>query len=191
LLLLNWRGVSSVVPYLLVGVFLWFCLHHGGIHTTIAGVAVGLAIPMQGKKEGHVPLDDFMHRIHPWISFGVLPLFAFVSSGISLEGIEAGDVFTPMPLGIALGLFFGKQVGIFGITWLLAKLRLVGKPPGVSWMQIYGISIIAGIGFTMSLFIGLLAFPSSEMQDFVKIGVIGGSLLSTVWGFIVLRFLAR
>ena len=185
---LNWRNVTAITPYVLTGVYLWFCLYHCGIHTTIAGVAVGMAIPMRDKERpNHSPLNSCMHFLHPWVSFIVLPLFAFTSAGVSFEGMKFADVLEPLPLGIALGLFFGKQIGIFCITWLLVKTRLVSKPEGTSWAHLYGVSIIAGIGFTMSLFIGLLAFSDIHLQEMVKVGVIGGSLLSTVWGLIVLR----
>jgi len=192
LVLLNRRNVTSLAPYMLVGIYLWFCLYHSGIHTTIAGVAVGMAIPMRDKDQPHhSPLNHAMHLLHPWVSFLVLPIFAFTSAGVSFADMEINDMFKPLPLGIALGLFFGKQIGIFGTTWLLVMTRLVSKPEGASWMHIYGVSIIAGIGFTMSLFIGLLAFSDPTVQEMVKIGVIGGSLLSTLWGFFVLRFLIR
>ena len=121
------------------------------------------------------------------MSFLILPLFAFTSAGVSFDGIAARDMLQPLPLGIALGLFLGKQIGILGTTWLLVTLRLASKPEGASWRHLYGVSIIAGIGFTMSLFIGLLAFSDAPTQEMIKLGVIAGSLLSTLWGFIMLR----
>jgi len=192
LAVLNWRNITILTPYFLTGIYLWFCFYHSGIHTTVAGVAVGMAIPMRDKDNlRHSPLNTCMHLLHPWVSFLVLPIFAFTSAGVSFAGVQAGDLLKPLPLGIALGLFFGKQIGIFGTTWLLVTMRLAGKPEGASWMHLYGASIIAGIGFTMSLFIGLLAFDDAQLQEMVKIGVIGGSLLATLWGFIVLRYFAR
>jgi NhaA family Na+:H+ antiporter len=192
LTLLNRQNVTALAPYMLTGVYLWFCLYHSGIHTTIAGVAVGMAIPMRDKDRlHHSPLNHAMHLLHPWVSFVVLPIFAFTSAGVSFAGMQASDLLQPLPLGIALGLFFGKQIGIFGTAWLLVTMRLASKPEGASWMHIYGVSIIAGIGFTMSLFIGLLAFSDPQIQEMVKVGVIFGSLLSTLGGFIVLRFFAR
>lgn len=188
LVLLNRRNVTTLAPYLLTGIYLWFCLYHSGIHTTIAGVAVGMAIPMRDKDDHqHSPLNRCMHALHPWVSFLILPLFAFTSAGVSFDGIAARDMLQPLPLGIALGLFLGKQIGILGTTWLLVTLRLASKPEGASWRHLYGVSIIAGIGFTMSLFIGLLAFSDAPTQEMVKLGVIAGSLLSTLWGFIMLR----
>ncbi|MFO0388162.1 MAG: Na+/H+ antiporter NhaA [Alphaproteobacteria bacterium] len=189
---LNRANITTMAPYFLLGIYLWFCFYHSGIHTTVAGVAVGMAIPMRNKLNArHSPVNGVIHFLHPWVSFLVLPIFAFTSAGISFSDMQASDIFAPLPLGIALSLFFGKQIGIFGITWLLITLKLAAKPHGANWLHIYGVSILAGIGFTMSLFIGILAFPSYEMQEFVKIGVIGGSLLSTLWGYIVLRMAAR
>lgn len=188
LALLNRKNVTLIFPYMLIGIYLWFCLYSCGIHTTIAGVAVGMAIPMRNKKPPHrSPLNDSIHLLHPWVSFLVLPIFAFTSAGVSFSGISFPDIMQPLPLGIALGLFLGKQIGIFGTTWILIKLRFASKPEDTGWIHLYGVSVIAGIGFTMSLFIGLLAFPDEKMQEMAKIGVIGGSLLSTIWGFLVLR----
>jgi len=188
LALLNRRNVTMLAPYMVIGVYLWFCLYNCGIHTTIAGVAVGMAIPMRHKKQhDNSPLNDCINLMHPWVSFLVLPIFALTSAGISLAGIKFSDLLEPMPIGIALGLFFGKQIGIFGTTWILIKLRFASKPENSGWLHLYGVSVIAGIGFTMSLFIGLLAFPEPHMQEMAKIGVINGSLLSILWGFIVLR----
>jgi NhaA family Na+:H+ antiporter len=189
LMLLNRSNITMIFPYMLTGVYLWFCLHSSGIHTTIAGVIVGMAIPMRDKNQPlHSPLNQTMHRLHPWVSFLILPLFAFTSAGVSLKGLSPASFLAPLPMGIALGLFIGKQIGIFGITWLLVSLRFVKKPQGINWMHLYGISVIAGIGFTMSLFIGLLAFNDHHLQEMVKIGVIVGSILSTFWGVIVMRF---
>ncbi len=190
--LLNRANITRITPYALLGIYLWFCFYHSGIHTTVAGVAVGMAIPMRNKRNlRHSPVNGAIHFLHPWVSFLVLPIFAFTSAGINFANIAIEDLLNPLPLGIALGLFIGKQIGIFGTTWALIKLKLAHKPEGANWLHIYGVSIIAGIGFTMSLFIGILAFPNEEMQEFVKIGVIGGSLLSTIWGFAVLRAAAK
>ncbi len=191
LVMLNRKNVTHIIPYMLVGIYLWFCFHHSGIHTTVAGVVLGMAIPMRDKNNPrHSPLNDTMHMLHPWVSLLVLPVFAFTSAGISFAGLDMAAMLSPLPLGIALGLFIGKQIGIFGTSFALIKLNLTSKPEGASWMHLYGVSVIAGIGFTMSLFIGMLAFPE-DMQELVKLGVIGGSLLSTLWGYAVLRFLAR
>lgn len=188
LFVLNRRNVTALAPYILIGIYLWFCFHYSGIHTTVAGVAVGMAIPMRDRNDPHhSPLNRCMHFLHPWVSFLVLPLFAFTCAGVSLGGVTVGGLLQPLPLGVMMGLFIGKQVGIFGSTWLLVKMRIVGKPEGASWRQIYGVSVIAGIGFTMSLFISLLAFDDVQAQEMAKLGVIVGSLLSAVWGAVVLR----
>ena len=189
---LNRKNITALTPYFLVAIFLWFCFYHSGIHTTIAGVIVGMSIPMRNPDhEQHSPVNTAMFFLHPWVSFFVLPLFAFTSAGINFSNMELSDLLSPLPLGIALSLFFGKQIGVFGSIWLLIKTKMVSMPPGASWMHLYGVSIVAGVGFTMSLFIGILAFTGDEVQELVKAGVIGGSVLSTVWGYIVLRYLAK
>ena len=185
--LLNRFRVSHVLAYLLVGLYLWFCLHAAGVHTTVAGVAVGLAIPLRGKREGTRPLEHFLHRLHPWVSFGILPLFALTSAGVSVGEFTLNHLVQPLPLGIALGLFIGKQVGIFGVTWAMVTLRLAPKPEGANWLTIYGIATIAGIGFTMSLFIDQLAFSDQALQSAAKIGILAGSLASGLWGILILR----
>lgn len=189
LYLLNTRGVTSRWMYGLLGIALWFALHEAGIHTTLAGVAVGLAIPM--RHGAHSPVQQSIHHLHPWVSFLILPVFAFTSAGVNFTGVGLHDFFGSLPSGIALGLFFGKQIGIFGISWLLVKLQLVSLPVGLNWLRVYGISVIAGIGFTMSLFISLLAFADPKLQSLAKIGIIAGSLLSALWGVVVLRLAAR
>nr|AAL25797.1 Na+/H+ antiporter [uncultured bacterium] len=187
LALLNRCKISAITPYILTGIYLWFCLHEAGIHTTIAGVAVGMAIPMRDRKHSsNSPLNKCMHFLHPWVSFGVLPIFAFVSAGVNFADMHLSELFEPLPLGIALGLFVGKQIGIFGMIFLLVKAGLAKLPEGTGFGHVYAVSIIAGIGFTMSLFISLLAFPGHHLQEVAKIGVIAGSLLSTLYGGLVL-----
>jgi NhaA family Na+:H+ antiporter len=184
---LNKRQVAALAPYLLTGIYLWFCLHASGIHTTIAGVAVGLAIPLRDKNNSeNSPLGRALHFLHPYVVFGVLPIFAFTSAGVNLAGVEVHEFFAPMPLGIALGLFLGKQVGIFGSIFLLVKTGRCPMPESMNWLSVYAVSILAGIGFTMSLFIALLAFSEPHLQDIAKIGIIAGSLLSSLWGGVVL-----
>lgn len=181
-----------VTPYILVGIFLWFCFHYSGIHTTLAGVIVGLAIPMRDPDDKrHSPLNSCMHFLHPWVSFIVLPIFAFTSAGVSLKGLSLSSFLDPLPLGIALGLFFGKQIGIFGTSWLLIKTKLVSMPDRTKWRHLYAVSIVAGIVFTMSLFIGMLAFSESHLQEMVKVGVISGSLLCIMCGGIVLKIVTK
>lgn len=192
LIAMNRNEVTALTPYILVAIFLWFCFYHSGIHTTISGVIVGMLIPMRNPhQENHSPVNSAMHFLHPWVSFFVLPVFAFTSAGINFANTSMDMLLSPLPLGIALSLFIGKQVGIFGCMTLLIKTKLVGKPEGASWMHLYGVSVVAGIGFTMSLFIGMLAFTNDTMQELVKVGVIVGSTLSTLWGYVVLRFLAK
>lgn len=189
---LNRFQVMAILPYLLIGVLLWFLLHHAGTHTTIAGVVVGLAIPLRdATHSSRSPLNTAMHFLHPWVSYAILPLFAFVSAGVSFAGIDAAALLAPLPLGVALGLFVGKQIGIFGSTWLLVNTRLVALPEGTNWLQIYAVALLAGIGFTMSLFIGFLAFDTAAMHHQVKLGVIAGSALSAILGAVVIRLSTR
>lgn len=192
LALLNRANIAVITPYILVGVFLWFCFYYSGIHTTLAGVIVGLMVPMRDKDDlKHSPLNSCMHFLHPWVSFLVLPIFAFTSAGVDLKGLSIASLLEPLPLGIALGLFIGKQIGIFGTSFLLIKSKLVAMPDASGWRHLYAVSVVAGIGFTMSLFIGMLAFSDPHLQEMVKLGVIGGSLLCIVWGAIILKTLAK
>ncbi len=185
LYLLNARNVANPLPYVAAGAALWFCFHEAGIHTTLAGVLTGLAIPMNGRK-GEV-LKKVEHRVKPFVDYFVLPLFAFTAAGVSLQGFGMESLLQPLPLGIMLGLFAGKQIGIFGISYAAIKTKLLPMPEGANWIQIYAVSVIAGIGFTMSLFIGLLAFDDHMMQDMVRAGVLAGSLISVIWGAIILK----
>lgn len=186
LYLFNRLHVCHYPPYLALGILLWFAVHYAGIHPTVAGVITALAIPMRGHGEQPM-LAPLLHRLHPWVAFGVLPLFAFSAAGVDLRGIAFADAFAPLPLGIAAALFLGKQLGIFTATFAAVKLRLAPLPAGMVWGQLYGVAILAGIGFTMSLFLGALAFPAPEMLDSVKVGVLAGSLISAVFGIIFLR----
>lgn len=189
LLVLNSLKVMRVSAYVLVGIALWIFVLKSGVHATLAGVAIALAIPMRdGRQPERSPLIDTEHQLHGWVAYGILPLFAFANAGVSLAGVSRDSLFDSLPLGIALGLFFGKQIGVFGATWLAVTCGLSRMPQGTNWLQIYGVSLLAGIGFTMSLFIGTLAFGSSEQAAQVRIGVIGGSLIAAVAGYLVLRF---
>lgn len=187
LLLLNIRGVSRITPYLLLGALLWFSVHEAGIHPTVAGVITGVAIPMRTRADRAL-LAPVLHRLHPYVAFAILPLFAFTSAGVDVRGLTLGDAFGPLPLGIALALVVGKQLGIFGATFASVRLGLAPLPAGVNWRMVYGVAIIAGIGFTMSLFIGALAFGTPEMRDAVTLGVLAGSLISSGLGLCYLRF---
>ena len=188
LVLLNLSGVTRMAPYALIGVFIWVCVLKSGVHATLAGVAVALAIPLRGKAGTTVaPLDDAQSALHPWVTFFVAPIFAFANAGVSLEGFTLAKLFAPVPLGIALGLFVGKQLGIYGASLLAIRAGVASLPEGATWRQLYAVGIIAGIGFTMSLFIGTLAFEDPARAADVRIGVILGSLLSAVVGYVALR----
>jgi NhaA family Na+:H+ antiporter len=186
--LLNYRGVTRTAPYLVVGLFIWVCVLKSGVHATLAGVVVALFIPMRAKDEsGRSPLKKIEHGLAPWVAFGVMPVFAFANAGVTLTGLQLSDLFASIPLGIAAGLFIGKQLGIMSFVLVGVKLGLARLPQGVTWMHIYGASVLAGIGFTMSLFIGTLAFADAEHASAVRIGVLTGSLLSALLGYAVLR----
>lgn len=190
---LNRSGVKRLWPYLLLGVALWYFVFLSGVHATIAGVLTAMMIPIT-KTPGapdsvESPLHKLEHALAPWVAYAIVPLFGFANAGVSLAGMSPAILLAPLPLGIAAGLFLGKQVGIFGSVWIAAKTRFAVPPGGATWLQIYGVSMLCGIGFTMSLFIGGLAFPgNAELIDEVKIGVLAGSVLSAVVGFLVLRF---
>jgi NhaA family Na+:H+ antiporter len=181
---LNIFGVRRLWPYLLVFCALWVAVFQSGIHATIAGVLAALTVPL-GRGEPKSPLKLLEHRLHPVVMFGVVPLFGFASAGVTIAGLD--QLTDSLPLGIAFGLFLGKQLGVFAAIWLTVKLGAARQPAGVSWRQIYGAALLCGIGFTMSLFIGALAFTDPALVDEAKIGTLAGSLLSGVLGFIVLR----
>ncbi len=183
---LNRGGVTRIAPYVMVGIFLWACVLKSGVHATLAGVITALAVPLRNAR-GESPLKQLEHSLHPWIAFGVLPLFAFANAGVSFDGMRVADLFAPLPSGIALGLVVGKQVGVFGFMLLAVRVGLARLPAGVSWVQLWGMACLTGIGFTMSLFIGSLAFDSDTQMDQVKIGVLAGSLVAGLLGFLILR----
>jgi NhaA family Na+:H+ antiporter len=192
LFLLNRAGVIRLAAYLLVGIILWVCVLKSGVHATLAGVAVGLAIPLRGPgKSGPSPLREIEHALHPWVTYGIMPIFAFANAGISFEGLTFARLAAPVPLGIAVGLFVGKQLGIFAAVVLLVRLKLAALPPGATWPMVYGVALLCGIGFTMSLFIGTLAFNDAQHAVDVRLGVIVGSLLSAAVGYAVLRAVTR
>ena len=187
LVALNVSGVTRVAPYVLAGIFIWVCVLKSGVHATLAGVVVALAVPLQGTDEtGASPLERLEHNLAPWVLFGVMPLFAFANAGVSLSGMSFGSLFAPIPLGVTLGLFVGKTVGIFGAVWIAVRWQVAAKPEGASWEQVLGVAMLGGIGFTMSLFIGLLAFDNAAQESMVKLGVLAGSLLSALGGAAVL-----
>ncbi|MGN2431982.1 Na+/H+ antiporter NhaA [Pseudomonas syringae] len=189
LVALNRLGVKKLLPYLIIGALLWFFMLQSGIHATLAGVALALCIPL-GKpdEEASSPLLHLEEKLHPWVAFAVVPIFGFANAGVSLSGITVEKLVDPVPLGVALGLLIGKQVGIFALAALAIRAGLARLPDGSNWGQLYGVAALCGIGFTMSLFIGALAFPGSpELVDEVKVGVLIGSVLSAALGVVVLR----
>jgi len=193
LFLLNRLKVRALLPYLLLGALLWFCLLRSGLHATLAGVILALFIPL-GDTEGDEasPLLRLESALHPWVAFLVVPLFGFANAGVSLAGLAPSNLLDPVPLGVALGLFLGKQLGITLLVLLAIRSGLARRPAGASWLQLYGVALLCGIGFTMSLFIGALAFPGMPaLVDEVKIGVLLGSLLSALAGSVVLVIAAR
>jgi NhaA family Na+:H+ antiporter len=188
LVILNKFNVSSFMPYLIVGILLWEFTHQSGIHATIAGVLLALLIPHNKKDKKKSLLLKLEHSIAPYVAFCIMPLFAFANAGVSLEGIQLSSLLNPVPLGILCGLFFGKQIGVFLFAYISVKLNLAQKPNNSNWVGLYAVSVLTGIGFTMSLFVGNLAFVNSPVYlDGVKIGVLSGSLLSTLVGYFLLR----
>jgi NhaA family Na+:H+ antiporter len=192
LLALNRLGVRRIAPYVLVGSVLWLCVLKSGVHATLAGVVTALFVPARDAVDPeHPPLRTLEHSLHPWVAFGILPLFAFSNAGVKLEGLGLGDLLHPIPLGIMLGLFLGKQLGVFGFAWAAVKLGIAKLPSGVEFRQVYGAAVLCGIGFTMSLFIGMLAFENAGGGQVVlndRLGILVGSLVSAVLGYVVLNF---
>ena len=189
---LNKFKVKSFIPFLVVGVFLWDFTHQSGIHATIAGVLLALTIPHNIKNNKVSMLLKLEHGLSPYVAFGIMPLFAFANAGVSLEGLTFKTLLNPVPLGIVLGLFFGKQIGVFVLSYISIKLKFADKPTGSTWPALYAVSILTGIGFTMSLFVGNLAFANNlEYIDGVKIGVLTGSLLSTLFGYFLLLIFSK
>ena len=182
-------GVRRVAPYLVVGVVLWVCVLKSGVHATLAGVIVSFFIPMRGKNaDDPSPLRGLEHSLHPWVAFMVLPIFGFANAGVYLGDFSFAKMFAGIPLGVALGLFVGKQAGVFAMTWLTFRMGWARRPDGTTMAMFYGVSLLTGVGFTMSLFIGGLAFDDAANITMVKLGVLAGSLLSGLGGYGVLRW---
>ena len=191
---LNWRKSTNLTAYLMIGTIMWVALLKSGVHATLAGVALAMFIPMRDPANPSVsPLKQLEHDLHTTVAFGILPVFAFANAGISFGTVTADAVFHSVPVGIALGLFVGKQLGIFSLCWLAVRLGLARLPADISWLSLYGVSVLCGIGFTMSLFIGSLAFEMMDTSGVFneRIGIIAGSLLSGVLGYLVLRAALR
>ncbi|RGP39945.1 Na(+)/H(+) antiporter NhaA [Altererythrobacter insulae] len=184
---LNRARVSVLWPYILMALVLWYCVLNTGVHATIAGVVAALTIPMHGKDGKHM-LEKLEHNLAPWSAYLVVPVFGFANAGVSLQGLGMEALLDPLPYAIAAGLVVGKQIGIFSAVWIAVKTGFAQAPDNASWIEIYGVSILCGIGFTMSLFIGGLAFPGNQLLiDEAKIGILTGSAISAILGYVVLR----
>ena len=187
LLIINKFGVKKFAPYLLIGLFLWYFTHESGIHSTISGVVLALTIPHRIHEKDFSLLLKLEHILSPYVAFGIMPLFALANAGVSLEGISTNTLMAPVPLGILCGLFFGKQIGVFLFSYLSIKFKFAEMPSNSNWIKLYGVGILTGIGFTMSLFVGNLAFmENTQHMVGVKIGVLCGSLLSAFVGYFLL-----
>tara|TARA_Y100000590_G_scaffold459613_1_gene617146 strand:+ start:190 stop:1368 length:1179 start_codon:yes stop_codon:yes gene_type:complete len=187
LLIFNKFNIKKFIPYLIGGLFLWDFTHNSGIHATIAGVLLALTIPHRKKQKDYSLLMKLEHSISPYVAFGIMPIFAFANAGVNLDGLSLASMLEKVPLGIILGLFVGKQLGVFLFSYISIKLKFAQMPNNSNWLNLYGVGILTGIGFTMSLFVGNLAFiEHNQYLDGVKIGVLTGSLLSTVFGYFLL-----
>jgi Na+/H+ antiporter len=194
LIIFNKYNIRNFIPYLLVGILLWEFTHQSGIHATIAGVLLALTIPHKNNNKSHKNslLVKLEHKISPYVLFGIMPIFAFANAGVSLEGITFGALLNPVPLGILCGLFIGKQIGVFIFSYVSIKLKIADMPNNSNWGTFYEVGILTGIGFTMSLFVGNLAFvESTQYISGVKIGVLLGSLLSTLFGYFLILLCAK
>ena len=180
LVLMNRMGVTRNAIYVAVGIVVWLCVLKSGVHATLAGFAVACTIPLRTQGGAASPLRQLEHSLHPWVAYLILPLFAFANAGVSFAGISSDVLLGPVSIGIAAGLFLGKQLGVFGVVWLAVKLRLASLPKGSNWQSIYGVALLTGIGFTMSLFVGSLAFERGAFDQLAatRVGVLAGSILS-------------
>lgn len=186
--LLNMSKIQSLIAYSILGTFLWIFVLKSGIHATLAGVTLAIFIPLRlGSDPAHTPLHRMEHALHPWVAFLIMPLFAFANAGVSFAGISLTTLVETVPLGITLGLFLGKLIGVFSFSWLTIKSGYAQMPEGATWPEIIGVALLCGIGFTMSLFIGSLAFTTEDYMNQVRLGVIVGSLLSAIVGYLVLH----
>jgi len=187
LLILNKFGIKKFIPYLIIGAFMWFFTFKSGIHATIAGVLLASTIPHRNKSKDFSLLIKLEHAISPYVAFMIMPIFAFANAGVSLDGLSLSSLFLPVPLGILLGLFIGKQIGVMIFSFVAVKFGVAQMPNNSNWLSLYGVSVLTGIGFTMSLFVGNLAFlENTQYIDGVKIGVLSGSLISTLFGYFLL-----
>ncbi|WP_314387212.1 Na+/H+ antiporter NhaA [Pseudomonas brenneri] len=193
LIAMNRLGVVKLGPYLIIGLILWVCVLKSGVHATLAGVTLAFCIPLRTKNAEPSPLLGLEHALHPWVAYGILPLFAFANAGVSLAGVNLESFTHHVPMGIAAGLLVGKTVGVYGLTWLAVKTGLAALPTGANWGQVMGVAILCGIGFTMSLFVGSLAFVpgSSEYAGMDRMGILTGSILAALIGYAVTAMASR
>ena len=193
LIAMNRLGVVKLGPYMVIGLILWVCVLKSGVHATLAGVTLAFCIPLRTHNAEASPLLSLEHALHPWVAFGILPLFAFANAGVSLAGVNLESFTHPVPMGIAAGLLIGKTVGVFGLTWLAVRAGIAALPQGANWGQLFGVAILCGIGFTMSLFVGSLAFipGSSDYAGMDRMGILTGSILAAVIGYAVTAVASR
>jgi NhaA family Na+:H+ antiporter len=193
LVAMNRLGVVKLGPYMIIGLILWVCVLKSGVHATLAGVTLAFCIPLRTKNAEPSPLLSLEHALHPWVAFGILPLFAFANAGVSLAGVNLESFTHHVPMGIAAGLLLGKTVGVFGLTWLAVKIGIAALPTGANWGQVFGVAVLCGIGFTMSLFVGSLAFVpgSSDYAGMDRMGILTGSILAALIGYAVTAAASR
>jgi NhaA family Na+:H+ antiporter len=193
LVAMNRLGVVKLGPYMIIGLILWVCVLKSGVHATLAGVTLAFCIPLRTKNAEPSPLLTLEHALHPWVAYGILPLFAFANAGLSLSGVTVESFTHDVPMGIAIGLLLGKTIGVFGLTWLAVKIGIAALPQGANWGQILGVAILCGIGFTMSLFVGSLAFEPgvSDYAGMDRMGILTGSILAAVIGYAVTAAASR
>ena len=190
---MNRLGVVKLGPYMIIGLILWVCVLKSGVHATLAGVTLAFCIPLRTKNAEPSPLLTLEHALHPWVAYGILPLFAFANAGLSLSGVTAESFTHDVPMGIAIGLLLGKTVGVYGLTWLAVKTGIAALPQGANWGQVLGVAILCGIGFTMSLFVGSLAFEPgvSDYAGMDRMGILTGSILAALIGYAVTAAASR
>ncbi|KAB0500009.1 Na+/H+ antiporter NhaA [Pseudomonas vancouverensis] len=190
---MNRLGVVKLGPYMIIGLILWVCVLKSGVHATLAGVTLAFCIPLRTKNAEPSPLLTLEHALHPWVAYGILPLFAFANAGLSLSGVTAESFTHDVPMGIAVGLLLGKTVGVFGLTWVAVKIGIAALPQGANWGQVLGVAILCGIGFTMSLFVGSLAFVpgTSDYAGMDRMGILTGSILAALIGYAVTAMASR
>lgn len=193
LLAMNRLGVVRLAPYLLVGLVLWVCVLKSGVHATLAGVTLAFFIPLNTRSAQSSPLRSLEHALHPWVAYAILPLFAFFNAGVSLRGVTLDSFTHSVPMGIALGLLIGKTVGVFGLTWLTVKTGMAALPSGANWTQVLGVAVLCGIGFTMSIFVGSLAFEAgtSPFAGEDRMGILTGSVIAAVLGYFITAMASR